>query len=108
MIARMWRGFALPEKADDYVGHLQRSVAPELHQIAGFRGVYLLRRQSADEVEFVVLTLWESMDAIRQFAGDHPEAAVVAPAAQALFREYDPTVKHYEIVPNPEGQSLIA
>ena len=100
MIARMWRGVAIQERANDYVKHLQQSVVPELCQIDGFKGVYLLRRDSSDDIEFVVLTLWESMDAIRNFAGENPEVAVVAPAAQALFREYDAEVKHFEIVLN--------
>ena len=100
MIARMWRGSAIREKANDYVQHLQMSVIPELRQIDGFKGVYLMRRDSSEDVEFLVLTLWESMDAIRKFAGENVEAAVVAPAAQALFREYDSTVKHFEVVLN--------
>ena len=100
MIARMWRGSAIRERADDYVKHLERSVVPELQQIDGFRGVYLLQQDSSDGVEFVVMTLWESMEAIRKFAGENPEVAVVAPAAQALFREYDAEVKHFEIALN--------
>jgi len=102
MIARMWRGFALPEKADDYVRHLQMSVLPELRQIEGFRGVTLMRQDSAQDVEFIVLTFWESMDAIHKFAGEHAEVAVVAPAAQSLFREYDATVRHFEVVLNAQ------
>jgi len=98
MIARMWKGSALPEKAEDYVKHLQVSVLPELRQIDGFKGVYLMRQDSSKDVEFIVLTLWESMDAIHKFAGENAEVAVVAPAAQALFREYDSTVKHFEVV----------
>lgn len=100
MIARMFRGSALPEKADDYAKHLEISVLPELRQIDGFQGVYLLRQDSVDSVEFVVLTLWESMDAIQKFAGEKAEVAVVAPAAQAMFQEYDSTVKHFEVVLN--------
>jgi heme-degrading monooxygenase HmoA len=103
----MWRGFAIPERADDYFKHLQQSVVPELRQIDGFKGVYLLRRESSDDVEFVVLTLWESMEAIRKFAGENPEVAVVAPAARALFREYDAKVKHFDIVLNLEGSPLV-
>ena len=97
MIARMWRGFAFPEKADEYVKHLQMSVLPELRQIDGFQGVYLMRQDSSEVVEFTVLTLWESMEAIRKFAGENAEVAVVAPAAQPLFREYDSTVRHFEV-----------
>jgi heme-degrading monooxygenase HmoA len=103
MIARMWRGSAIRERADDYVKHLQQAVVPELRQIDGFRGIYLLRRESSDSIEFVVLTLWESMNAIRKFAGENPEVAVVAPAARVFFREYDVEVKHFEIVLNLEG-----
>jgi heme-degrading monooxygenase HmoA len=100
MIARVWQGFAIRERVDDYVKHLQQSVVPELRQIDGFKGIYLLRRESSDDVEFMVMTLWESMDAIRKFAGENPEVAVVAPAARVLFREYDAKVKHFEIVLN--------
>jgi heme-degrading monooxygenase HmoA len=98
MIARMWRGFALPEKADEYVKHLQSSALPELYQIQGFQGVTLLRQDAAQVVEFIVLTFWESMDAVRKFAGAEAEIAVVSPAAQPLFREYDATVRHFEVV----------
>ncbi len=106
MIARMWRGSAIRERADDYVEHLEQSVIPELQQIDNFRGIYLLRRNSSDDVEFLVMTLWESMDAIRKFAGENPEVAVVAPTARVLFREYDAEVKHFEIVLNLEGTPL--
>ncbi len=100
MIARIWRGYALPEKAEEYVKHLERSVLSELRQINGFQNIILLRQDSTQVVEFVVLTFWESMEAIRKFAGDDAEVAVVAPAAQPLFREYDSTVRHFEIVLN--------
>ncbi len=100
MIARIWRGYALPEKAEEYVKHLQMSVLPELRQIDGFQGVTLMRQDSTQVVEFIVLTFWESMEAIRKFAGDDAEVAVVAPAAQPLFREYDSTVRHFEVVLN--------
>ena len=98
MIARMWRGIAAPETAQSYLEHLQNSIFPELAAIAGYRGASVLRRDSDAGVEFTVQTLWESIDAIRQFAGEQIETAVVAPAAQPLFRSYDPTVTHYEIV----------
>jgi quinol monooxygenase YgiN len=107
MIARMWRGFAIHERANDYVKHLQQSVVPELRQIEGFKEVYLLRRDSSDGVEFVVLTLWESMEAIRKFAGENPGVAIVAPAARVLFREYDAEVKHFEIALNLRGKPLV-
>jgi len=98
MIARVWRGSAANDKANDYAEHLQRAVFPELCRIDGYRGAYVLRRGLDDGVEFTVLTLWESMDAIRQFAGEDAETAVVAPAAQAILRAFDSTVTHYEVV----------
>jgi len=58
--------------------------------------LYLVRRTVADEMEYQVLTLWESMDAIRAFAGDHPERAVVEPEAVAVLRRFDREVRHYD------------
>lgn len=99
MIARVWRCLAAPDKANDYVEHFNHSVLPELHQIGGYQGAYLLRREVGDSVEITVMTLWESMDDIRTFAGENAEIAVVAPAAQAVLRSFDKTVTHYEVVP---------
>ena len=98
MIARVWRGIAWPEKASDYVEHLRRAVFPELHQIAGFREAFVLQRNMNEGVEFIVQTIWESLGAIREFAGENVETAVVAPAAKPLLREFDSSVIHYEIV----------
>ena len=98
MIARVWRGVAWPDKANDYVEHLRRAVFPELHQIEGFREAVVLQRAVKDGIEFTVQTVWESLEAVRAFAGDTVDAAVVAPAAKPLFREFDSFVTHYEIV----------
>ena len=103
MIARAWHGIAAPETAHDYLEHLRQDVFPELAEIAGYRGASVLRRDSDAGVEFTVQTLWASLDAIRQFAGDQVETAVVAPAAQPLFRSYDHTVTHYEVVLTAAG-----
>jgi len=97
MIARLWRGYAAPEKAHLYLEHLEKSVFPDLDQIDGFRGAHVLQRHQHGNVEFVVMTLWESMDAIHQFAGENADMAVVAPAAQAVLHQYDATVAHYDI-----------
>ena len=98
MIARVWRGIAAPETANDYLEHLQHTVFPKLSAMAGYQGASVLRLERENGVEFIVQTLWVSMDAIREFAGDQVEAAVVAPAAQPLFRSYERTVTHYEVV----------
>ena len=98
MIARSWRGVTKVGAADDYIRHLQTKVLPELQRIPGHRGASVLRKDLGEGVEFVVLTYWDSMDAIRQFAGDTPEVAVVPPEARALMREFDEAVRHYDVV----------
>lgn len=98
MILRMWKGQTTPANAGKYVEHLEKRVDPELRAISGHRGAYLLRRMVNGAVEFVVLTLWDSMAAIRTFAGTETEKAVVAPEAQALLSSFDDFVTHFEVV----------
>jgi uncharacterized protein YciI/heme-degrading monooxygenase HmoA len=98
MILRMWKGRARPEKAGEYVQHATKKVFPELRAIEGHRGAYLLRRTVNGAVEFVVLTLWSSIEAIRKFAGADTDKAVVAPQAQAMLSSFDDFVSHYEVV----------
>ena len=101
MVVRSWRGYgALPEQ-EAYPRHLLQTVRPKLEQLAGFRGLYLLRRYHPDEVEFLVLTFWDSMEAVRAFAGEQPELAVVEPEARAALVRYDALVSHYEMVGSP-------
>jgi heme-degrading monooxygenase HmoA len=101
MVVRSWRGYGALASPEAYPTHLLEEVHPKLAQLAGFRGLYLLRRQHPNEVEFLVLTLWESMEAIRAFAGPEPEQAVVEPAARAALLRYDSLVSHYEVVAGP-------
>jgi heme-degrading monooxygenase HmoA len=103
MIVRAWRGDASVENGPRYVDHLERSVFPELRNIEGHRDAYLLQRTVGDRVEFLVLTLWESMHAIREFAGGDVETAVVEPEARAVLSDFDETVAHYDIVLGPGG-----
>jgi heme-degrading monooxygenase HmoA len=98
MIARMWNGSTRQADADQYITHLRRHVIPQLASIDGYRGIQVLRRHQEDTTEFVVMTLWESMEAIRGFTGPDTDAAVVAPEAQALLSKYDRRVAHYEVV----------
>ena len=98
MIVRLWRGRAAIDHAQIYVVHLFSEVLPKLKVLPGFRGASLLRRLDGHEIEFVVQTYWESMQAIKQFAGPRPEIAVVEPTARAALRSFDPTVLHYEVV----------
>ena len=101
MILRIWRAYADTSSADRYPRHLLDNVRPELERIAGFRGLLLVTRRHGDEVEYVVQTLWDSMDAIRTFAGPNPERAVVEPAAAAVLLRFDETVDHYEVLSTP-------
>lgn len=100
MISRNWRGLAKAEEADNYIRHLQKDTFPQLSHIPGFVSASILCRPIAQGVEFVIVTTWESMDAIRQFAGESEDVAVVPLAVQAMMVEYDAMVAHYEIVDN--------
>jgi heme-degrading monooxygenase HmoA len=98
MIARAWTAEASGPNVAAYVRHVQDVVLPELASIPGHVGAYLLQRDVGARVEFMVLTLWESMEAVERFAGKTLDRAVIAPAAQALLEKYDTTVRHYQIV----------
>jgi heme-degrading monooxygenase HmoA len=98
MILRSWRGYGAVAEADAYPRHLLQSVRPKLEQLAGFRGLYLLRRRDQEEVEFLVLTLWDSMEAVHAFAGEQADQAVVEPEARAALVRFDRTVQHYDVV----------
>lgn len=102
MILRMWRARSTVERADEYVQHATKKVFPSLHAIEGHRGAYLLRRTAGETVEFVVLTLWESMEAIRKFAGVKTDKAIVEPEARAVLTSFDDSVTHFDIVHSPE------
>ena len=84
MIARMWHGWTSRDNAGAYESLLRGEILPGIHRVSGHRGAVLLRRDAGDEVEFVTVTWFESMDAVREFAGADWERAVVPPAARRL------------------------
>src|SRR5262245_65936135 len=98
MISRQWRGIAKRSDADRYVSHLRSETFPQLREIPGFVSASILRRDVAEGVEFRIVTTWESIDAIRRFAGENPQRAVVPEKVQAMMVTYDRTVEHYEVV----------
>ena len=98
MIIREWRGKAARSNADAYPKHFRDYVVPELHLVAGFAGAQLSRRELDDKVEFLVLTRWQSLDAIRAFAGSDMEKAVVEPDAVATLIDFDRTARHYQVL----------
>jgi len=102
MIGRLWHGWTTHANADAYEGLLRREVLPGIHRVPGYHGAYLLRRNAGPEVEFVTLTLFESWEAVRAFAGEDFEAAVVPPAARALLARFDARSVHYDVLHRPE------
>ena len=81
MIARMWHGWTKPENADAYESLLRDEMFPEIRRLEGSKGGYLLRREGKGEVEFVTITLFASLDAVRRFAGENYETEVrISPA----------------------------
>jgi len=98
MIARMWRGRTKAIDRDRYVEYLQRTGFPEYLATAGNRGLLAFRRVEADTAEFLLVTLWDSFDAIRRFAGADAERAKYYPEDAAFLLEMDPRVTHFELV----------
>jgi len=98
MISREWRGVAKAARADAYVEHLRTETFPAIAKIPGFLGASILRRTLSQGVEFLVVTRWASLSAIRAFAGEDAERAVVPPKVQDMMVEYDRIVRHYEVV----------
>jgi heme-degrading monooxygenase HmoA len=97
MIARSWTAESSAQGAERYLQHFREKVLPVVASIEGHRGAYLLKRGLGSEVEIVVITLWESMDAVRMFAGDDPDTAVVTDEARAILTRFDERVLHYEV-----------
>lgn len=98
MISRHWRGLAKSRHADEYVEHLRTETLPQLSKVPGFVHASILRRKLQQGVEFLIVTSWESIDAIEQFSGRDAEAAVVPEKVQEMMIEYDRRVRHYEVV----------
>ena len=96
MISRIWHGWATRENADAYEELLRSEVLPRIHRVDGYRGAYLLRRDAGDEVEFVTITQFDSLDSVRAFAGEDYERAVVLPEAQRMLSRFDERSAHYE------------
>ena len=97
MIARTWHGRATVAKADAYYRHFTATVAPQLKQIDGHRGAYLLRREVDGQVEFLAITLWDSIETVKEFAGPNPEIANVEPEGRAALSAFDSFANHYVV-----------
>ncbi|HZQ69944.1 MAG TPA: antibiotic biosynthesis monooxygenase [Terriglobales bacterium] len=102
MIARVWHGWTTPQNADAYESLLKTKVLPGIHRVPGYRGAHLLRRNAGAEVEFITITLFDSLEAVRAFAGEDYETAVIIPEAHRLLARFDQKAVHYESRMNPE------
>ena len=99
MIARVWRGWTAEGDADAYERFLRTELFPEVARLEGFGGAHILRRPAPDgEVEFVTVTLFSSLAAVRAFAGDDYETPVIEPEAQRLLSHYEDRAVHYDAV----------
>ena len=101
MIARVWRGWTKIQDADEYEKLLREKVYPDLYKINGYNGGYILRKDNDDEVEFVTMNLFESMDAVKAFAGPDYEAPVFEPETRRLLSKVEPIARHYYIKKSP-------
>jgi heme-degrading monooxygenase HmoA len=98
VIIREWRGRAAKSNSEAYPKHFRSNVFPELREVPEFLGTHLGRRNLNENIEFLVLTKWQSIDAIRAFAGDDIGGAVVEPGAIAALLDFDHRVQHYETI----------
>ena len=101
MIARFWRGVTPKSKSDEYFTYLQETGLKDYRETRGNRGVYVFRRIEGDHAVFLLLTLWDSYEAIKKFAGPDYERAVYYPEDSKFLLELEPNVTHYEILEQP-------
>jgi antibiotic biosynthesis monooxygenase (ABM) superfamily enzyme len=98
MIARIWHGYTRAEHADSYEALLKPELLPGLSKVKGFEGSYLMRRQVGDEVEFITMILFDSIDSIRAVAGPDYETAVIPEERRQYLSHYDAKASHFEVV----------
>ena len=103
MIARMWRGWTKPGDAAGYEAVFNTVVLRHLHSVSGCKKAFLFRRKLGDEVEFAVLTMFSSIEAIKNFAGEDYESAVISDEARKVLSRFDSRVIHYEVA-SSEGR----
>lgn len=97
MIARIWHGYTKPEHADAYEAMLKPELLPGIGHVKGYVGSYLLRRIDGDEVAFITIILWESVDAIRAFMGEDYETSVIPEERRQYLARHDAKAAHYEV-----------
>jgi heme-degrading monooxygenase HmoA len=98
MISRHWKGIAKPGEADNYIEHLRTDTFPKLAKINGFISASILRRTVKQGTEFLVITVWESIESIELFTRAKADVAVVPDVVRAMMVDFDRNVIHYEVV----------
>jgi heme-degrading monooxygenase HmoA len=98
MISRLWRGVARAECAVTYIEHLQRETFPAIHTLPGFKRAAILHRPCDRGTEFLIVTEWESEEAVGAFAGDDVLAAVVPEKVRRMMVEFDTCARHYSTI----------
>jgi heme-degrading monooxygenase HmoA len=104
MIARLWRGWAFRADAETYETVFRTTVQPHLQGINGYIHGHLLRREQDDEVEFLAITFFDSLDSVRMFAGLDHEDAVVSTEARRTLSRFDGRVTHYAVGDAVDGE----
>jgi heme-degrading monooxygenase HmoA len=97
MIARIWKGAVRRRDGDAYAHYMQETGVAGYLRSPGNRGVWVLRRDVDDRTEFLMFTLWDSLEAVKGFAGEHYQTAVFYPEDDRFLVERDPTSTHYEV-----------
>ena len=100
MIARLWHGITLSTKADNYIDYLNKTGIADYQATEGNLGVQILRRIEGERAHFLIVTLWESVEAIKNFAGEEYEKARYYPEDQDFLLEFEEKVIHYEVIAN--------
>jgi heme-degrading monooxygenase HmoA len=99
-IKRVWHGWTTPENADAYEYLLRTFVFPgiEAKQVEGYRSIELFRRPNGDEVEFITVMTFDSLDAVKAFVGEDYETVYVPDRARAILKRFDQRSQHYELI----------
>jgi heme-degrading monooxygenase HmoA len=108
MIARTWKGITSASRSDEYLDYLRQTGVRSCKATPGNRGVFVLRRLDGDHAEFLFISLWESIDAIKRFAGDDVDRAVYYPKDREFLLELEPTVTHFEVAVAPPSSGQAA
>lgn len=101
MIARTWHGVTTASRVDEYLDYLKKTGVKDCRSTEGNRGVFVMRRVLEETAEFLFISIWDSVDAIRKFAGPDIEKAVYYPEDKDFLLELEPNVKHYDILVKP-------